>query len=111
MWIVAFAAWGGSDVDLASRPGAVTYTAAVEADGPGPAPGGMTAGLADQFVAQLTPAAVEVLALLCHSAPQVTYEGAVAAAVGESGGLRPYVLVVPTPRPSHALRSPASAPI
>jgi hypothetical protein len=32
----------------------------------------MTAGLADRFVAQLTPAAVEVLALLCHSAPQVT---------------------------------------
>jgi hypothetical protein len=30
----------------------------------GPAPGGMTAGLADRFVTQLTPAAIEVLALL-----------------------------------------------
>jgi hypothetical protein len=48
--------------------GAVTYTATVEADAPGPAPGGMTAALADRFVAQLTPAALEVLALLCHNA-------------------------------------------
>jgi hypothetical protein len=53
---------------------AVTYTATVEADAPGPAPGGMTAALANRFVAQLTPAAVEVLALLCHNAPELTYE-------------------------------------
>jgi hypothetical protein len=34
----------------------------------------MTAALADRFVAQLSPAAVDVLALLCHNAPQLTYE-------------------------------------
>jgi hypothetical protein len=39
----------------------VTYTAAVAPQARGPAPGGITASLADRFVAQLTPAAVEVL--------------------------------------------------
>jgi len=39
-----------------------------------PAPGGLTAALADRFVAQLTPTAVEVLAVLCRNAPQLTYE-------------------------------------
>jgi hypothetical protein len=34
----------------------------------------MTASLADRFVAQLTPAAVEVLVVLCRHAPEVTYE-------------------------------------
>jgi len=34
----------------------------------------MTASLADRFVAQLTPAAVEVLGVLCRHAPEVTYE-------------------------------------
>ena len=52
----------------------VTYTATVEPQAYGPAPGGMTARLADQFVAQLTPAAVEVLVVLCRHAPEVTYE-------------------------------------
>ena len=37
------------------------------------APGGMTASLADRFVARLTPAAVEVLVILCRHAPEVTY--------------------------------------
>jgi hypothetical protein len=46
----------------------------VKADAPRPAPGGMTAALADRFVAQLTPAATDVLALLCHDASQLTYE-------------------------------------
>jgi hypothetical protein len=54
--------------------GAVTYAAAVEAEDSSPAPGGMTAAHADRFVAQLSPAAVDVLALLCHNAPQLTYE-------------------------------------
>jgi hypothetical protein len=61
-------------LDREQANGAMTYSAAVEADVSGPAPGGMTAALADRFVAQLAPAAVEVLALLCHNAPQVTYE-------------------------------------
>jgi hypothetical protein len=52
----------------------VTYTATVAPQARGPAPGGMTASLADRFVAQLTPAAVEVLAVLCRHAPEVTYE-------------------------------------
>jgi hypothetical protein len=52
----------------------VTYTATVEPQAHEPAPGGMTASLADRFVAQLTPAAVEVLAVLCRHAPEVTYE-------------------------------------
>jgi hypothetical protein len=34
----------------------------------------MTAILADRFVAQLTPAAVDVVALLCRNAPELTYE-------------------------------------
>ena len=34
----------------------------------------MTASLADRFVAQLTPAAVEVLVVLCRQAPEVTSE-------------------------------------
>ena len=52
----------------------VTYTAAVEPQARGPAPGGITASLADRFVARLTPAAVEVLGVLCRHAPEVTYE-------------------------------------
>jgi hypothetical protein len=52
----------------------VTYTATVEPHARGPAPGGMTAILADRFVAQLTPAAVEVLVVLCRNAPELTYE-------------------------------------
>ena len=52
----------------------VTYTATVAPQARGPAPGGMTASLADRFVAQLTPAAVEVLVVLCRHAPEVTYE-------------------------------------
>jgi hypothetical protein len=35
----------------------------------------MTASPADRFVARLTPAAVEVLVVLCWHAPEVTYEG------------------------------------
>jgi hypothetical protein len=52
----------------------VTYTATVEPQARGPAPGGMTAILADRFVAQLTPTAVNVVELLCRSAPELTYE-------------------------------------
>jgi hypothetical protein len=52
----------------------VTYTATVEPQARGPAPGGMTASLADRLVAQLTPAAVEVLVVLCRHAPELTYE-------------------------------------
>jgi len=52
----------------------VTYTATVVPQARGPAPGGMTASLADRFVAQLTPAAVEVLGVLSRHAPEVTYE-------------------------------------
>jgi hypothetical protein len=61
-------------LDREQASGAVTYAATVEAGAPGPAPGGMTAALADRFVAQLSSAAVDVLALLCHNAPQLTYE-------------------------------------
>ena len=61
-------------LDREQATGAVTYAAAVEADKFSSAPGGMTAALADRFVAQLSPAAVDVLALLCHNAPQLTYE-------------------------------------
>jgi hypothetical protein len=61
-------------LDREQASGAVTYAAAVEADEPSPAPGGMTAALADRFVAQLSSAAIDVLALLCHNAPQLTYE-------------------------------------
>jgi hypothetical protein len=60
-------------LDREQASGAVTYAATVEAGAPGPAPGGMTAALADRFVAQLS-SAVDVLALLCHNAPQLTYE-------------------------------------
>jgi hypothetical protein len=63
----------------------IDTTATVEADAPGPAPGGMTAALADRFVAQLTPAAVEVLALLCHNAPELTYEDLQAQAQAQLG--------------------------
>ena len=56
-------------LDREQASGAVTYAAAVEADNSSPAPGGMTAALTDQFVAQLSPAAVDVLALLCHNGP------------------------------------------
>jgi hypothetical protein len=52
----------------------VTYTATVEPHARGPAPGGMTAVLADRFVAQLTPAAADVLLVLCRNAPEPTYE-------------------------------------
>jgi hypothetical protein len=52
----------------------VTYTATVEPHARGPAPGGMTTILADRFVAQLTPAAVNVVELLCRNAPELTYE-------------------------------------
>jgi hypothetical protein len=52
----------------------VTYTATLAPQACGPAPGGMTASLADRFVAQLTPAAVQVLVVLCRHAPEVTYE-------------------------------------
>jgi hypothetical protein len=52
----------------------VTYIATVEPQARGPAPGGMTAMLADRFVAQLTPAAVNVVELLCRNAPELTYE-------------------------------------
>jgi hypothetical protein len=51
----------------------ITYTATLAPQARGPAPGGMTASLADRFVAQLTPAAVEVLVVLCRHAPEVTY--------------------------------------
>ena len=52
----------------------VTYTATVAPQARGPAPGGITASLADRCVAQLTPAAVEVLVVLCRHAPEVTHE-------------------------------------
>jgi hypothetical protein len=52
----------------------VTYTAAVEPQARAPAPGGMTASLADRFVGQLTPAAVQILVVLCRHAPEVTYK-------------------------------------
>jgi hypothetical protein len=61
-------------LDREQASSAVTYTTTVEADAPSPAPGGMTPALADQFVSQLSSAAVDVLALLCHNAPQLTYE-------------------------------------
>jgi hypothetical protein len=48
----------------------VTCTATVEPQARRPAPGGMTAALADRFVAQLTLAAVEVLVALCRHAPR-----------------------------------------
>jgi hypothetical protein len=54
--------------------GTVTYTATVEPHARGPAPGGMTTILADRFVGQLTPAAVDVVELLCRNAPELTYE-------------------------------------
>jgi hypothetical protein len=52
----------------------ITYSATVEPQARGPAPGGMTAILADRFVAQLTPAAVNIVELLCRNAPELTYE-------------------------------------
>jgi hypothetical protein len=61
-------------LDHALATSTVTYTAAVEPQARGPAPGGMTAMLADRFVAQLTPAAMDVVALLCRSVPELTYE-------------------------------------
>jgi hypothetical protein len=45
----------------------------------------MTAGLADRFVAQLTPAAVEVLVVLCRHAPELTYEQFQAAVQADLG--------------------------
>jgi hypothetical protein len=64
---------------------AVIYTAALEPHARGPAPGGMTAELADRFVAQLTPAAVDVVALLCRNAPEVSYEAFQAEAQAQPG--------------------------
>jgi hypothetical protein len=61
-------------LDREQARGAVTHVATVEADAPDPAPGGMTAALAEKFVSQLISAAVDVLALLCHNAPRLTYE-------------------------------------
>jgi hypothetical protein len=61
-------------LDREQASGVATYAAAVEAEESSSAPGGMTAALADRFVAQLSPAAADVLALLCHNAPQLTYE-------------------------------------
>ena len=63
----------------------VTYTATLEPQARGPAPGGMTAELADRFVAQLTPTAIEVVALLCRSAPELTYEAFQAEAQAQLG--------------------------
>jgi hypothetical protein len=54
----------------------VTYIATVEPQARGPAPGGMTASLADRFVAQLTPAAVEVLGDPVPSCPRGDLRGA-----------------------------------
>jgi hypothetical protein len=71
------------DREQASR--AVTYTATVEADAPSPAPGGITSALADRFVSQLSSAAVDVLALLCDNAPQLTYEELQAQAQAQLG--------------------------
>ena len=64
---------------------AVTYTATVEPHARGPAPGGMSAILADRFVAQLTPTAVDVVAVLCRSAPELTYEALQAEVQGQLG--------------------------
>jgi hypothetical protein len=50
----------------------ITHTATVAPQTRGQAPGGMTASLADRFVAQLTPAAVQVLVVLCRHAPELT---------------------------------------
>ena len=72
-------------LDRERASGAVTYAAAAEADDSSPAPGGMTAALADRFVAQLSRAAVDVLALLCHNAPQLTYEDLQAQAQAQFG--------------------------
>jgi hypothetical protein len=72
-------------VDRVQASDAVSYTATVEADAPGSAPGGMTRALADQFVSQLSSAAVDVLALLCHNAPQLTYEELQAQAQAQLG--------------------------
>jgi hypothetical protein len=72
-------------LDREQARGTVTYAAAAEADDSSPAPGGMTATLADRFVAQLSRAAVDVLALLCHNAPQLTYEDLQAQAQAQLG--------------------------
>jgi hypothetical protein len=72
-------------LDREQATSAVTYTATVQADRPGPAPGGMTPAMADRFVAQLSPAAVDVLALLCDNAPQLTYEDLQAQAQAQLG--------------------------
>jgi hypothetical protein len=61
-------------VDQEQVTSTVTYTARAEPQARGPAPGRMTAVLADRFVAQLTPAAVEVLVILCRHAPELTSE-------------------------------------
>jgi hypothetical protein len=45
----------------------------------------MIAALADRFVAQLTPTAIDVLVLLCHNAPQVPYEDLQAQAQAQLG--------------------------
>jgi hypothetical protein len=72
-------------LDREQARGAVTYVATVEAHAPDPAPGGMTAALAEKFVSQLSSAAVDVLALLCHNAPRLTYEDLQAQAQAQLG--------------------------
>jgi hypothetical protein len=72
-------------LDREQASGAVTYGAAVEANESSPTPGGMTAVLADRSVAQLSPAAVDVLELLCHNAPQLTYKDLQAQAQAQLG--------------------------
>ena len=76
-------------LDREQATGAVTYAAAVAADELSSGPGRMTAALADRFVAQLSPAAVDVLALLCHNAPQLTYEDLQAQAQAPAAPRRP----------------------
>jgi hypothetical protein len=78
-------------LDREQASGTVTYAAAAEADDSSPAPGGMTAALADRFVAQLSRAAVDVLAPLCHNAPQLTYEDLQAQAQAQLGIGRPQI--------------------
>ncbi len=62
------------DHEQATSTSTITYTATVEPQARGPAPGGMTAILADRFVAQLTRAAINVVELLCRNAPELTSE-------------------------------------
>jgi hypothetical protein len=70
-------------LDQEQATSAITYTATVEPQARGPAPGGMTAALADRFVAQLTPAAVDVVELLYRNTPELTYEALQAEAEGQ----------------------------